>query len=519
MTTPRFVAVTFSGVFVRRLSVLIGVALLALLGVNDAYAVVCGMPTMPERAVSAGSSTVYATRPSAFASCDAAVGEQVVNTSAGNVISNILRCERNGTLDNHRWVLQGTGQRFNSSTCVKEVYADTSTRTGSTGWMWASECPVGQVFNAYANQCQSPCTGRPSTIQSFLPLSGSKQCYNGCVVSYLQNGDDETSTRSYSGEMCGNDQFKEECGAGFFWNGRMGVCQPVEPDCPAGQIREGSQCKPENSCPEGMVSVQGSTPGAIQQGALYCKPEVSECPPGNVRAPSGQCLPGEGQCAAGEARRPNGTCGRDANNDGVADDDDEDPENDSDKEQAFGGDTCAAPPSCNGPAIGCMQIKIQWRIDCNTRRNVNISGGSCNAVPLCTGESCNAMEYSQLMQEWESKCALKKIAEQDGTGESELDDYMSDRDAANKAQADAIAAGGDGHEGVSESSIFGTFDNSSFNPNMFGGGSPGMCSFSTSLELMGNAIELPAGWWNLAAAIGWLVVAAAYVHIAVRLAS
>ncbi|WFC43770.1 hypothetical protein [Pseudoxanthomonas sp. SE1] len=277
-----------------------------------------------------------------------------------------------------------------------------------------AECSAGQVYNSYSQQCQQSCAGRPSTVQPFLPLSGSKQCFNGCVVSYMQNGDDETSTRSYSGAMCSNEQFKQECGAGFVWNSYMGVCQPIQPDCPEGQVEQGGQCRPENSCPDGMVSVSPSTPGAIAQGALHCKPAENECPPGNVKSPSGQCLPGEGQCAAGEARRADGTCGKDSDGDGTADDDDDNPDNDSEKESFSGGDSCASPPSCAGGPIMCGQARIQWRIDCNTRKNVNVSGGSCTQVPLCTGDKCNAMEYASLLQQWRTTCAVEKMAKNQG---------------------------------------------------------------------------------------------------------
>jgi hypothetical protein len=282
-------------------------------------------------------------------------------------------------------------------------------------------CTAPDVLNPVTNQCQPPCTGRPSTVQPFLPLSGSKQCFNGCVVSYMQNGDDETSTRSYSGAMCGNDQFKEECGAGFFWNGHMGVCQPVQPDCPAGQVREGGQCKPENKCPDGMIAVTGSTPGAISSGALNCKPSDDTCPAGQIRSQSGQCLPGEGQCAAGEARRKDGTCGRDSDGDGTADIDDDDDSNDDVRESFSGGDSCSAPPSCAGGPIDCGMARIQWRIDCNTRTKVNVSGGTCGSVPQCIGENCRAMEYAQLLQQWRSACALEKMASGEG-GEGAVGD-------------------------------------------------------------------------------------------------
>ena len=170
-----------------------------------------------------------------------------------------------------------------------------------------------------------------------------------------------------------------------------------------------------------------------------CSNEKNECPAGNVKAPSGECLPGEGQCAAGEARTTQGTCGRDTDGDGVPDvedpdidgdgiPNDEDPDQDGDgndetpeekardKGQASGGDSCVSPPTCSGDAIACMQVKLQWRIDCNTRKNRNISGGSCAAMPVCTGDKCDAIEYASLIQQWKAACALEKLALGDSGG-------------------------------------------------------------------------------------------------------
>lgn len=352
-------------------------------------------------------------------------------------------------------------------------------------YYWRGECPSGQVYNSHSSQCQDSCVGRPSTVQSFLPLSGSKQCFGGCVVTYMQNGDDETSTRSYSGAMCGNDQFKQECGAGYVWNGYMGVCQPITPDCPQGQVRDGSQCKPENQCGDGMIVVTGSTPGAVQQGSLFCKPSEDTCPPGNIRSPSGQCLPGEGQCAAGEARRKDGTCGKDSNGDGKADDEDDDDSNDSEKESFSGGDSCSAPPSCAGGPIDCGMARIQWRIDCNTRTKVNITGGACTAVPQCVGENCRAMEYAQLLQQWRSACALEKMAKGQGEGSGPVGD-------ANKnGVADVLegnftpSTGGEGgtETGVSDKRVGTSLLNTD---NIFGGGS---CPQPPTFQIMGFTVS------------------------------
>lgn len=349
------------------------------------------------------------------------------------------------------------------------------------GYMYPLETGVGVA--GYLAKCNS----RPSSTTKFLPVTGSTQCWNGCVATYAQNVD-ETSVRSVTGGVCMDSEFKKNCPAGSYWNGYMGVCEPVQKSCPDNQELKDGVCHPKNQCPDGMVSVQGSTPGAVQEGSLYCKPAENECPAGNVKSPSGKCLPGDGQCAAGEAKRENGTCGKDKDGDGKADEDDDDPDNDPKKDSASGGDECDAPPSCSGNAIQCIQVKIQWRIDCNTRRQVNINGGTCEAVPICTGKGCNAMEYAQLMQQWRATCALEKLAKKDG------DDKADGSDANGNGVPDAlegtgdVADAGDGTADVEGTKKFGIGVSTSLlsQENIFGGGS---CPQPPTFKLMGQTIS------------------------------
>lgn len=369
-----------------------------------------------------------------------------------------------------------------------------------------------QGFNQFYG---SSCATRPSQITTRLPLNGSQQCLNGCMYSYRQNGDDETSTRSPVGGVCSNT--KDNCPTATFYNFLMNVCQPLEPDCPDGQQVVQGVCKPAEVCPEGMVAVQASTPGAIAAGELYCKPSEQECPAGNIKAPSGQCLPGEGQCAAGEAKKKDGTCGKDANNDGVADDDDADEENDTTKETFSGGDSCNAPPSCNGSAIMCGQARIQWRIDCNTRKSVNISGGSCSAVPICTGEKCNAMEYNSLIMQWRTACALEKAKDTGGGttgGNQDLIDHLT---ASKQAEVNAIRAQGtnDGFAGDEENKIWAPQGTGQVPSSGLLGGGGATCTFAITIR--GKAITMSPQGYQILAFIHWLFVAAAYVWVAVQL--
>nr|AOH36961.1 hypothetical protein BGP89_11855 [Luteimonas sp. JM171] len=67
----------------------------------------------------------------------------------------------------------------------------------------------------------------------------------------------------------------------------------------------------------------------------------------------------------------------------------------------------------------CGQARIQWRIDCNTRRVSGVEGGdACSDfnIPICVGEGCDPMEHKQLITQWRAMCALRELVSQDGDG-------------------------------------------------------------------------------------------------------
>jgi len=293
-------------------------------------------------------------------------------------------------------------------------------------------------------------------------------------VTYRQNADD-TATYSPNGKVCDK---KPDCaaqGKNMVWNAMLGVCQPVEPECPQGKVKVGNTCSDEKPCPDGMALVSGS-----------CKKEDNECPAGMVRSPLGSCIPGDGQCAVGEVRGPDGTCKRDKDKDGEPDNDPSDPESFS------GGDSCSSPPSCSGSPIMCGQARIQWRIDCNTRRNNNISGGHCSqsGMPTCTGEKCNAMEYSSLLLQWRSACAAEKLAAKDGaqTGGGAVGDANGNGVADALEGVGEVTGPGDGNSDVASAKKWGIGVSTSMidTSDMFGGGS---CPQPPSFTVMGAQIS------------------------------
>lgn len=280
-------------------------------------------------------------------------------------------------------------------------------------------CDSGARFGTDSFYFGGTCANRPDYhgpgpwSSSYEIRNGSLGCMNGCDGIWYKGAVGGQSTWTPTGGTCPEDE-KKNCEGmpdGYYWNSLLGVCEPPQGDCPDGKPENSlGQCAPE-PCPAGMV----------QQADGTCKNKDNECPAGQIKSPDGKCLPGDGQCAQGEARGKDGTCKKDADGDGTPDEEqggDEDPEDPDGKpkEEFSGGDTCNSPPSCSGSPILCGQARIQWRIECNTRKNRNIAGGMCSQPPICTGEKCDALEYSGLLMQWRIACATEKLAAQSNNG-------------------------------------------------------------------------------------------------------
>ncbi|MBV6839702.1 hypothetical protein KWH01_21345 [Xanthomonas campestris pv. merremiae] len=302
----------------------------------------------------------------------------------------------------------------------------------ATGQSYRCQYEVAQYYNGpvstatcgdYPYEVDDTCSKKPPYNIPFpsvygTPRNGSLSCFSGCRIAWFNNGDgtyagkfDVDPGQCSDTDLDSDQECKSSVSANYYYNAALGVCEPEPPkDCPAGQVKDAKGDCIDNSCPEGMTLAQDGT----------CKQSENECPAGQVKSPAGGCLPGDGQCAQGEAKGKDGTCKRDADGDGKPDEGEED--DDADKKSTFsGGDNCDSPPSCSGDVILCGQARIQWRIDCNTRRNVNIQGGSCAAAPVCVGKDCKAMEYSQLLFQWRTACALEKAAGNTGNGNGNAD--------------------------------------------------------------------------------------------------
>lgn len=387
------------------------------------------------------------------------------------------------------------------------------------GASWNIECPAGQTWNDLLQIC-SECPAGEQT-PTFPSMIGAYRCPTGQCAQLAVGCSATGPTPNHicwevvGGAKCtGN----ESCPTGFNKDPTTGTCWPKE-QCPPGHIEdENGECLPPQSCPEGQHKDQFG----------ICKPNDSECPAGQVKSPEGNCLPGDGQCSQGYAKGRDGTCKKDSDGDGEPDEEEEedcegeDCEGESDgkgKGTFEGGDNCNAPPICSGDNIMCGQAKLQWRIECNTRKNAVIAGGQCNQVPQCTGDGCKALDYAILLTTWRTACALEARTGTGLPGEGGgLEDYLKGEREGERAALQGIVDQGDGLEGVEEGDHWATFEPGSFDENLFGGGSPMQCDFlGGPLQIMGRPIELPVELWSLFQWIGWITVASAYLWLAFKL--
>lgn len=352
-------------------------------------------------------------------------------------------------------------------------------------------------YTTYNTMCsaRSEWNGPYPYLNSGKPKNGSVTCNSGCKQAWFATGDgyfngkydvDPGTCSNYDDQKC-----KAEFGSNYFWNAGMSACEPEQSKCKDGSSANSlGKCEPE-PCPAGMAQQPDGT----------CKKKDNECPAGQVRSPDGKCLPGDGQCAKGEVRGPDGTCKKDADEDGNPD-----PVN----EDSFsGGDDCTAPPSCSGSPIMCGQARIQWRIDCNTRRNRNVAGGACNTMPVCTGEKCDAMEYAGLLMQWRSACALEKMAQGNGNGGGENGDVKAIRDALT-GTGGAVTTAPD----RPSSDVWAPSSGTPVKPDTGGYGWGRTCPQPPSFEVFGNVIQI-----NTAPLCNWLILGSYFVMGLAALAS
>lgn len=165
---------------------------------------------------------------------------------------------------------------------------------------------------------------------------------------------------------------------------------------------------------------------------------------------------------------------------------------------------CESTPTSSGdPILGNILVQT-W----NTRCEIVKSRGKMEGSPQCNqgsvvGFSCTG----------DQALCFNALKAQEASCKAEYEKQVNEQQAAD------IAAAGDGLEGVEISDIFGDDEGGtgSINEGLLGG-SGGQCSFAASLEIAGQAIEIPSGFWDVLGMIQMLLAACAYLWVAYQLA-
>ncbi|MBD9368359.1 A coat protein [Xanthomonas sp. XNM01] len=161
------------------------------------------------------------------------------------------------------------------------------------------------------------------------------------------------------------------------------------------------------------------------------------------------------------------------------------------KDSATESGNCETPPVCTGDTLKCLQLKITWRIDCNTKGNEITDSESCGAgdVPVCAGKSCKAEEYSLLLRDWRRRCELKADAQ----------------------------AGANGGQGDDEAGVIGGLWASdgaptpSFDTGKLSIGGGGDLIPSVEIFEGGQTFQVPQSWYSVLSVIKTIVIASAMV--------
>lgn len=378
---------TFAHAFVRRLAALVVLLLLGWMGIGQAHATKCGLPNLyAQMGVPPASGATLPNLQAAVDRCKQLPAFMTRDPMGGGWYSTVylVTCQKradSNTVDaifaNGPWVADG----------VCNQGSPDGTRQALAVWFASAGCPNGTVWNAATGTCEIPCNQRPTKYHSAMKVATAMQCDSGCVYIYTIDpanpsgriGTPQSGTCDVGDFSCPSGWVE---GSGVHTSTQSQICT-LDPNNDPGPDE-----KPDE-CPAGS-SVDSS--GA-------CKPDSNTCPAGKTKGPDGSCI--DSTCPAGQVKGPDGSCKKDGNGDGQPDADDG---------TFSGGDDCNTPPQCSGDAIACGQSRIQWRIECNTRKNRNVSGGACSAMPICSGEKCDALEYSSLLMQWRSACALEALA-------------------------------------------------------------------------------------------------------------
>lgn len=399
----------FASAVVRPLSFVVVAAVLAFAGIGNSYAATCGFPSLVEANQAAGINTLYATKEAAYAACQAA-GPFGVDMSAPVQKFQFSSCRFNTQgLSNRLEVVWNRVADSYGSGCTWSAFTGSQTSV-YMGWQFSSECSAGKIWDEATKTCKEGCASKPKIYAGFH-AAGPTFCTGGC--SY---GKDPAPTAKYRGDTPAGNQIDFQRGS---WTPTGASCPTDEPTPPPKDdycfITEGGHkiCKDTQDrtcvtsaktgrryCPDGpnapLVAANPNRTESINISAPSPVPGTAPPPiaprPGETFTPGGvtsitnitnstttnttisnntgapNVSPGSG--GSGDGGGNGGTPPGGAGNGGPG----EEGEGDGDKGTSSGGDTCAAPPTTTGDAVGGMIAYQSWLSRCRGADDLNADG-------------------------------------------------------------------------------------------------------------------------------------------------
>ncbi|KXB19793.1 hypothetical protein ADT30_08775 [Xylella fastidiosa] len=307
--------------------------------------------------------------------------------------------------------------------CVTDYTNTGRVKTGDREYIVVLDHPS-SVMGGYSYK--TSCSEKEDDVYTFSDTyysnfnNGTRSCFLGwkpsvntssCEVVMHADPLTHRITAVHTGTVCDALNYKQDCLShpGYVYKSGgsgavsgvegYGDCVPSKPLCSSNQKSVNGACV--DKCPDGMLE------DPVRH---ECEFDRKDCPLGQMRAPDGSCVKTSDACPSGQARGADGACKRDADGDGTPDDEQSSKDGKDGKSSFSWSGGCDVAPVCSGDPVLCGQVRIQWRIECNLRSDTKVTGGACDAVPVCTGKKCDAMEYSSLIFQWRTACAVERSA-------------------------------------------------------------------------------------------------------------
>lgn len=168
----------------RRVAYVLVAVVLAWVGLGDARAAECGIPSKSEALAAAGRGEVYAYEYEARAACESVQGWH--STQSGGIVHRLAKSAACEPVAGNEWRARVSsqaagGERFDVLDGCAPLTPNVFGSDSATGWKWINPgCPAGGTWNPETNSCGS-CSDKPYLgAGAWSNVQGGKMCKDSC---------------------------------------------------------------------------------------------------------------------------------------------------------------------------------------------------------------------------------------------------------------------------------------------------------------------------------------------------